>query len=248
MISPDSAALGVVAFVSLCVAGYMWRSGGSGAAGGRKRGGKRDDDDDDRTLAGSYGSGSSSSGGGSGSSDSQFQRSSYYYAHKGRDLDEGVPRVWDGKASPKLLRRAPSAGGSPGGAAAGAAGAAGAVEGGHAPPAGALSFSKYAFSDEGAKIKLYITSAGLDAVPSKDVAFTWTKTSLRLTVAGLQQGKTHMLDAPALFGEISKASFKQKGGNRIVVTLHKAAPEAWVALHKSKPKKAVAADDDHAYA
>ena len=84
--------------------------------------------------------------------------SSYYYAHNSlsqRHQDDGVPDKWDGKAQPRLLRRQ-TATTSP------AETSAATQNMRH------VTVRNYAFCDEGKKVTVYVTLAGLDAAREDD--------------------------------------------------------------------------------
>eukprot|EP00937_MAST-01D_sp_MAST-1D-sp2_P008293 g8293.t1 len=158
--------------------------------------------------------------------DSKVHKSSYYYAHQNRHTEAGVPDKWDGRAQPRLLRRQ-SAGESAG--------------------AAAFPITKYAFSDESSKVKVYITLAGLSALNNKagdPLQLAWTPSSLDFTVRGLD--RTHALRVPVLFARISGAKYRLKAsGDTAVLTLTKAGAGSWAAL---AAKRAADVDAEHAYA
>jgi len=139
-------------------------------------------------------------------------RNSYYYAHS--KVMTGPE--WDGKEEPRCLS----------------------VE--STLPASdqvaekvvlAEPITNYAWSDEGMKVKFYITDLkGIGEHPKEDVQFTWDATSFTLTIMNFEE-KNHKLTFKRLFAEIENATVKQKP-NKIIITLFKLEDVDWPCVNQ----------------
>uniref|UniRef100_A0A6U2DY62 CS domain-containing protein n=1 Tax=Pseudictyota dubia TaxID=2749911 RepID=A0A6U2DY62_9STRA len=138
-------------------------------------------------------------------------KNAYYYAHS---KTASGPQ-WDGKPQPKLLGRQPSdlAGGGGGGSSSGTAGF-------HLHKS---TITSYAFSDEGGRVRLYVSLPDVaERCPNEeDVTLEHTVSSLCLVVRNYpSDGEERCLSFGKLQGEIEGATFRKKK-DRIVLTLTK---------------------------
>ena len=78
---------------------------------------------------------------------------------------------------------------------------------------------RYAFSDEGEKVKVYIDLAGVGELADDAFKLNWGVTTLTLLVSGLQ-GSNHKLQFKHLCGTIKGAKLRKKA-NKIILTLEK---------------------------
>lgn len=148
----------------------------------------------------------------------QKGKNAYYYAHSAT----ATGPTWDGKPQPKLLGRQPSDLAAAGGSATGNDAAAGGGFHYHKS-----NITNYAFSDEGAKVRMYITLPDLlEKCPDDDaVTLEHTFTSFCLVVKRYpSEEEERCLSFGRLWGEIEGASFRKKK-DRIVLTLVKKKPE-----------------------
>ena len=143
-------------------------------------------------------------------------KNSYYYAHAG-NLGRGADKKNYG-TPPRLLSK-------------------------QASDAGARKerplklITDYAWCDSGKKVKVYVTKAGVCAVPDENVTITSTKTSFELKIVDLE-GIDYLLSIPVLNDEIQKATCKRKksssGEDKVIVFLTKENDFTWYDLKKDK--------------
>jgi hypothetical protein len=135
-------------------------------------------------------------------------KNSYYHAHApNKEWSESM--AWDGKEEPRMLAKA------------------GPAKQEHAKKP----IAKYAFSDEDAKVKLYIDLPGVGALAADDVTLDWTQDSFSLVVRNLD-GATHGLTVNPLYDDITKAAVKRKP-DRVIVTLYKKnGKQSWFQLKR----------------
>lgn len=136
-------------------------------------------------------------------------KNAYYYAHA---HNADAPK-WDGSEAPRLLeKKAPDS----------------------APVLPVSKISKFAWSDEQSKVKVYVNLAdnGIKTpVGPPEVSFTATSVALRISAGDV----VHLLDLPSLNDTIAEATAKLLKGERVVLTLTKPQDSAftWHDLKKS---------------
>lgn len=128
----------------------------------------------------------------------------YYYAHAHRS---DAP-AWDGQEAPRLLEKKASISDE---------------------SARKVPITKYAWSDDGGKVKIYIDLANIGEVLEDGVSIEFEDTSLTLSVQ--VQNAIHELQIPSLYEKIEDAKFRQKP-DKIIVTLKKANTFSWHELKK----------------
>lgn len=144
-------------------------------------------------------------------------KNAYYYAHS----HKATGPKWDGKAEPKLLSSSASS----------------SHEGHHLPTIKGYEYhksniTKYAFLDDGPKLKLYIDMEGVgDACTDGDITLDYTDTSLCLVVNNYKKPgspdssddkppEEQCLSFGRLTGEITNATYRLKK-DKIILTLTK---------------------------
>ena len=137
-------------------------------------------------------------------------KNSYYYAHAG-NLGQGADKKCVGEA-PRLLSRSES------------------------KSDGAETKKKlitdYAWSDCGAKVRVYITLSGLESIDNDSISVQHTETSANLKISGLN-GRDHILNIPKLNSEITKATAKKnKKDTKVIMYLTKKEEFTWYDLKK----------------
>jgi hypothetical protein len=136
-------------------------------------------------------------------------KNAYYFAHSHKANGPS----WDGKAEPRLLSKQSSTGSQP----------ATATSSFHYHKS---NITKYAFLDDGMKVKLFIDMEGIgEKCTTDDVSLEFTQHSLSLVVRNFKT-EDQCLSFGKLSGEITSASFRLKP-NRIILTLEKAAEGEW---------------------
>ena len=134
----------------------------------------------------------------------------YYFAH----AHKADGPVWDGKEEPKLLAKKPSS-----------------IEDQRSSTPSSFdiksNITSYAFSDEGATVKLYITMEGVgEKCSDEDVTLEHGTTSFCLLVNNYNDKSSEpmCLSFLKLTAEISSAKFRKKA-DRIILTLTKVDPD-----------------------
>lgn len=137
-------------------------------------------------------------------------KNAYYFAHS----HKANGPTWDGKAEPRLLSKESSSSLS--------------------QPATATSsfhyhksnITKYAFLDDGMKVKLFLDMEGIgEKCTVDDISLEFTPQSFSLVVRNWKE-EDQCLSFGKLSADITSASFRLKP-NRIVLTLQKAAEGEW---------------------
>lgn len=163
----------------------------------------------------------------------KFGSNSYYYAHSKKYGDETT--VWDGNAAPRLLSKSGGKADS---------GGEKTIEKTVSPgpqkiataktvEKAAKSIEKYAFSDEGAKVKVYMDLEGVGQLADEAFKLEWGVTNLSLRIQDLN-GSDYQLQFKHLCGTISGAKIRKKP-NKIILTLDKKEKDTmWYAVAKKK--------------
>jgi len=142
-------------------------------------------------------------------------KNAYYYAH----AHKASGPKWDGKAEPRLLSRMAS------------------MEGHHISKNSTFEYhksniTKYAFLDDGMKVKLYIDMEGVgEKCSDDDIRLDYTDTSLCLVVNNYKpEGEPQCLSFGKLTDEICGVTFRRKQ-DRIILTLTKAKEGEWHSIN-----------------
>jgi len=189
-------------------------------------------------------------------------KNSYYFAHAHR---ANGPK-WDGKPQPRLLSKHVISSNDPDFTAEEGVGLKTPINTNDIMPLKDLHLSrsgyaysnsnitKYAFLDEGEKIKLYVEMKGVgEACAKEDVSLQWDESSFILVIKNYpshlnseekEEGISTSADCPVrclnlgkLYGDISDASFRKKK-DRVIVTLVKRVeeddePKDWPSIRSS---------------